>query len=193
MDSFEYMKSRHKQIYMEYIDNHIANVKKSFLTYGLVLSKNLGCNVSDLGALIVMHDASKYSEAEFEPYRRRFYPMVDAPYDAIGDDDPIFEEAWKHHYTHNPHHPEYWVKDSKTLPMNSLFIAEMLLDWNAMTYTKGGTTWDWFRNHFDKSKLHPDTLSIVENVVNKMENYYNWMEQEKARELRDLEYAFQAL
>lgn len=56
---------------------------------------------------LVLHDISKFSFSEWNPYVQRFY----------GDENPIvlrrFAEAVKHHHNHNPHHWNYWLRPTR--------------------------------------------------------------------------------
>lgn len=75
--------------------------------------------------LIKEHDESKFSEEEFEPYAQKWF----------GDKKETFEyeEAWKHHYMNNEHHPEYWLGEDMPL----IYILEMICDWGSFSIAKG--------------------------------------------------------
>lgn len=62
-----------------------------------------------------IHDASKFHGVEWEHLN--------------GWEDPLFEQAIRHHVTTNPHHPEYW--SGGIHQMERLYIAEMAADWTA--------------------------------------------------------------
>ena len=47
------------------------------------------------------HDDSKFSEEEFEPYAQKWFNN--------GGKTIEYEEAWKHHWMNNEHHPEFWL------------------------------------------------------------------------------------
>lgn len=74
--------------------------------------------------LIKEHDESKFSEEEFEPYAQKWF----------GDKKETFEyeEAWKHHYMNNEHHPEYWLGED----MPYIYILEMICDWGSFSIAK---------------------------------------------------------
>ena len=97
--------------YREYLKDHIQNVNRSwneFLKPSLL--KNLEDfdliedDLSDIDEVILNHDASKYSDEEFEGYRQWWYPVDDS----LKDEVP-YNQAWNHHQKVNPHHWRYWL------------------------------------------------------------------------------------
>lgn len=103
---------------------------------------------------IEAHDDSKYSDEEFEPYRRRFNKTVQEDlYDKEHPEskefvEEEFERAWTHHYLVNPHHPDFWnhtdIKDGALVPlkdpredgprdMDLRSIIHMICDWSGMS------------------------------------------------------------
>ena len=80
--------------------------------YGVPLTAAVwDATVSAIRSDIMSHDDSKWSDEEFEAYRRKFYPTANET--NVSDDtkalyDSEFAEAWKHHFTNNYHHPLYW-------------------------------------------------------------------------------------
>jgi hypothetical protein len=139
--------------------------------------------------MVEVHDASKFEEPEKTPYisitwrhkledeRGEFDPIKDKGYQTPGllakEDE---NRATLHHITTNSHHPEYHLKskskaniddkgrdnskecvDASMMP--DLDIAEMVADWQAMSWELGtNTARDWFnkqkdvRWHFSKSQ-----------------------------------------
>ena len=91
-----------EQEYMNYIEEHISNVKTVFQKYGDRLSQELHINKFELERNIYKHDMSKFSDDEFNAYRNYYYPCTD---EEINEEE--FNKAWEHHYRNNPHHPEY--------------------------------------------------------------------------------------
>lgn len=93
---------------------------------------------------IYIHDQSKFSKEEWEPYRKNFCPINDEEKEANKSD---FEAAWKHHYTVNHHHWQYWYKvkkDVNAMPLDD--IIEQCCDWIAMSMVFPGTAYDFFKN-----------------------------------------------
>jgi len=80
-----------------------------------------------------IHDHSKISKYEFEPYARHFFGIT---YGA-SPDRKSYEKAWEHHYTMNPHHWQFWKEG--TIPEH--YVLEMIADWHGAAYAYGGK-WD---------------------------------------------------
>ena len=160
--------------YMNYIKDHINNVHRAFEELYEIKDKfddieryeisDAIESVKEKG-LINIHDESKYSDEEFHPYRRHFHSINDKEKD---DSEKDFEEAWKHHYENNPHHPEYWIKDGVPTDMEIEYIVEMACDWIAMSYSKGGTALKYLEdNREEKQKVMTEnTMNILETILN---------------------------
>lgn len=87
----------------------------------------------------LIHDFSKYSIVETQEFVKVIHLLKYLKY---GSDDykkslETIKPAIDHHYSHNRHHPEYWVKnqgisEDKSLGhMNLIDLVEMLCDWKA--------------------------------------------------------------
>ena len=184
--------------YVNYILEHVNNVKTAYNT----LFKNKVYDISDIcsqeeyecsinlldaGQGIIAHDDSKFSDEEFYGYRRKFYPTSEES--AITDLDTVnrinedYEAAWKHHYTHNPHHPKYWKytdEDNNILdtplevarPMDMRYIIEMICDWEGMSIKFKSSTVDWYNNKAteEKKDLNPATKNTVEKLLRQIYN-----------------------
>ena len=183
-DSNERIKK--EQEYLDYIKDHINNVKKAYKLYMTPLLKmnNISTLVSDeelkksiikLFPLIDTHDASKFSDSEFDGYRRKWYQTKaeeakekeDINYKQLVEDR--YEECWQHHYKTNMHHPKYWYNsETKTSTDMSLdAIIEMLCDWESMSLKFGTSTLEWYKNDAkdEKEVLSPKTKEIVEDLL----------------------------
>lgn len=148
--------------YLNYINNHIANIRIANIKYGKDLSKALNISERELNILIAKHDESKYYEEEFEPYRQYFYPCS---YETKNEES--FNEAWKHHYTINKHHPEYWLDEfNNPRDMEPLYIAEMLLDWESMSMKFGGTAYDYYMKNRENKHLSENSKRIIDSIIN---------------------------
>lgn len=126
---------------------------------------------------LITHDFSKFSPSEISHYGRQFFGKKDDP---LG-----FSKAWNHHQKANEHHWEYWVlvtghnrggyADGDALPMPEKYVREMVADWMGASRAYNGEwpesldKWDWFKNNFEKIKLHPDTrkkiIEILESIL----------------------------
>ena len=120
-----------------------------------------GVDLDAFHDIIEEHDESKFSEEEFEPYAQKWF----------GDGKKTFEynQAWKHHWLHNEHHPEFWLGED----MPYIYILEMLCDWGSFSIDKGdlGELSDFY---FNKAKDDPEkdlsdaTKEIIEDLLIKI-------------------------
>lgn len=146
--------------YIKYINEHCSNVRIAFLKYGEQLCRLLNVSLHSLEENINRHDQSKFSEEEFEGYRNWFYPCTDEE-----KNKEEYDKAWIHHYTNNPHHPQYWIRDGYTEDMPSVFIAEMLCDWQGMAIKFGTSTYEYYLKERDKKGFSENTKKILDVVV----------------------------
>ena len=149
--------------YIDYIKDHINKVKKSFDQRSALLQKVLTLSHSEMEELIGRvenHDASKYGIEEFPAYRNYFYPATNEV-----KDDMNFAKAWEHHYKTNDHHPEYWVVNNVPREMPKVAIAEMILDWEAMSRNFGGNPRKWFSESGKSLVFNPRTLIEVKRAL----------------------------
>lgn len=170
--------------YYHYIDEHIMNVKEAFgrlknkyQTQGIRHNKFFSEEdfVNALEYLerekIGTHDASKYSDDEFQAYRRYFYPTDEEKNSSTEEERMIseeeFKDAWHHHYTHNDHHPNFWVDNSgRPINMELQAIIHMLCDWEAMSIKFNGNTVEWYKKaEEEKSYMTNTTKEIVEFLL----------------------------
>ena len=117
--------------YKKYVETHIKNVEKSakwLKKYCPELFNKLG-GTTAFDNLIKNHDKSKFSKEEWGPYRD--YWMGDK-WDSKPEIVENFRKAWKHHYSVNKHHPEYW--QGKGMPY--IYKLEMICDWLSFSVNK---------------------------------------------------------
>lgn len=123
------------------------------------LFKDIDINLFD--EMINEHDNSKFSEEEFEPYAQKWF--------GDGIKTLEYEEAWKHHWTHNEHHPEFWLGED----MPYIYILEMICDWGSFSVEKGDYQ-ELIDFYYDKARddeekmLSDNTKEIIENILNKI-------------------------
>lgn len=106
---------------------------------------------------LFIHDASKFSRAEFMPYAR-YFP------DRKPEHKADFKVAWRHHLENNPHHWDHWVlEDGWIRPMPAHFVREMLADWlgAGRAYTGKWDLTDWLANAGPGFKMHSDTKAML--------------------------------
>lgn len=149
-----------EQEYMDYIEEHIANVKSAFYKYGNTLCEKLNISKFELEKNIYKHDLSKFSEDEFDAYRNYFFPC-----NGEERNDKAFELAWEHHYKNNPHHPEYWIHNNQIEDMPNIYIAEMLCDWEAMSMKFKNNTYDYYIKERNKKPFSEHTKKVLDDIV----------------------------
>ena len=148
----------------KYIEEHKANVKK----FADWLKENLpelfeSIDVELFDEMIRDHDDSKFSEEEFEPYAQKWFGNKEKTLE--------YEEAWKHHWTNNEHHPEFWLGEDMPL----IYILEMLCDWGSFSIASGDFK-ELSKFYYDKAKddeeknLSDNTKKIIEDILDKIDS-----------------------
>ena len=148
--------------YLEYVKAHKQRVTK-FADWLKINCPEVfeGVDISGFDSLIAEHDDSKLSEEEFEPYAQRWH--------GDGRKTPEYDQAWKHHWMNNEHHPEFWLGED----MPYIYILEMICDWGSFSIDKGdlGELSDFYYN---KAKEDPEkalsdaTQEIIEDLLIKI-------------------------
>ena len=153
--------------YMNYIIQHVQNVRKA--AEEVIEKLSLDKDIADqLRGRVINHDQSKYSDEEFDAYRKSYYPISDAEKNAAEDE---LEIAWQHHYNCNDHHWQFWYnkETGETIPMTDIAIYELLADWVAMGYKFGTKAYDYYYNELKKDPkafiLHPETKDKLESYL----------------------------
>lgn len=153
------------KIYDEYLEKHRQAVKKAYQWIAAYIPE-----LTDVEATrnIEFHDMSKNTPDEYTPYDNYFY----------GEQTPAiieaFNRAWLMHIHRNPHHWQYWVlindepkEGTILIEMPYPYIIEMICDWWAFSWIKGDLSemFAWYKDHADYIKLHNNTRSIVEEIL----------------------------
>lgn len=153
------------QKYDEYLENHRQAVKKAYQWIAAYIPE-----LTDVEATrnIEFHDISKNTPDEYKPYDDYFY----------GEQTPAinvaFNRAWLMHIHRNPHHWQHWVlinDDPKEgtilIEMPYPYIIEMICDWWSFSWIKGDLSemFVWYKDHESYIKLHNNTRSIVEEIL----------------------------
>ena len=121
--------------------------------------------MQELENRIKNHDNSKWSNDEFDAYRRHFHSVSDKEKE---DSEEDFKKALNHHYMVNDHHPEYW----KNTDMPNIAIAELICDWEAMGRKFGGNPLEYFEKN--KAKLKTKMNEYSYNTIYKaLKNIYD--------------------
>ena len=157
------------EAYLAYIDEHRNNVRQAFFKFGKPICLCLSLVNGEYDILqrhVNRHDVSKYNEEEFQGYRQWFFPK-----EGETKDKDMFQKAWKHHYETNQHHWEYFLNNGKPKEMPPLCIAEMLLDWIAMSMKFRNSPLKWYRENQDRITVHKDTRQKLEHILSVLAAY----------------------
>lgn len=163
--------------YFKYVVEHKRNVWKAYKNISDFIIKNddyktpesFKLTKKSLRKRALIHDMSKFNPVEFVPYAKWF----NGPYGVKYKGDSAnhkrckdnFERAWKHHYTKNYHHWNHWVVGKTVFSMPEIYILEMILDWQAMSYKFGGTPQEYYLSNYHKLKLDYFTRLGVERAL----------------------------
>lgn len=146
----------------KYIEEHKDNVRQ-FAEWlrGQLPEIFEGVDLDAFNELIQEHDDSKFSEEEFEPYAQKWFNN--------SGKTPEYEEAWKHHWMNNEHHPEFWLGED----MPYIYILEMICDWGSFSM-KSGNLEELSDFYFTKAKddeeknISENTKIIIEEILEKI-------------------------
>jgi hypothetical protein len=123
---------------------------------------------------LVIHDWTKFTPAEWNPWRRRY---ANGRSNVIGttDDEDDFRRAFAHHWHRHPHHWEHWVygiasgHTPKALRIPDPIVREMVADWLGAGRAKMGH-WDiseYFERNCQQMIVHDDNWPLIHELVNK--------------------------
>ena len=151
--------------YFDYIKDHRKNIKLALKKYGREICFKLKINYEKLKNIIDNHDLSKFSDDEFEYYRQFYYPNKNEI-----PNENLLNIGWLHHQNNNKHHPEYWIlrnNNNQTiiLDMDNYSIAEMLLDWEAVSIAKNGATYKWYLKEGQYKIYSDNTKDKIEKLI----------------------------
>lgn len=164
---------RKEKEYIRYIVDHKNRVMDAFVEV-------LGCPslsylwedldfYNDLVDKITCHDDSKFSIAEYDAYRKKFYPIKE---EFCTQEE--FDKAWKHHLTLNDHHWESRAAaNHKILTReDKLAILENVCDWLAMGYNFGDRPcqyYDKVKEEIISGGLPNQDRKFLEFIINVLE------------------------
>lgn len=159
--------------YKEYIDNHRQNVQKAWAVIKSnsecmeLISKYLNTSIESairlINALIEAHDISKYDVDEFSAYRKEFYPVDEEEKEANKE---AFDIAWKHHYSNNLHHWNWWYETGNMDNMKMPYVVEMICDWEGMGYKFGNNSKQYYEQNKHKIQLGEKQRLFAEELMN---------------------------
>lgn len=159
------------QEYKDYIEEHKNNVTeawnkiKNLMTNGDYENFNIIPFIVD--NLVVLHDKSKYSKEEFEPYRQKFHPNE-------GEivDEELFEKAWQHHLSENMHHWQSMQRNEWKSMFTMEYTMEMICDWLAMAKKFNKS----HRTYYEKNK---DKIVLIDKQKELLEFVYGLLDEEE--------------
>lgn len=137
--------------YDDYLKKHVSAVKH---LYKLLT-----------GDTLIVHDMTKWSKIQYEPYDQKWYK---------NNKTPDYDLAVLDHYHREPHHWNYWVKfdeDEMTpLDIPDRFINEMIADWASFSYNSGKPEEiiHWYNDHKKNILLSDKTKKKVEELIPKV-------------------------
>lgn len=121
--------------------------------------------VCDLFQRAVVHDNSKFSPEEYEPYEEAFPELQKYAYGT-----PEFKAALQkikpaiqHHYENNDHHPEYF--EAGISQMNLIQIVEMVCDWIAASERSQKDIFTGLEMNKERFKISDQLYAIIKNTV----------------------------
>lgn len=118
----------------------------------MVIGRRLGVPVWQL----VVHDWSKFTPSEWEPYATRF---------EYGTEDERWYRASLAHIHRNPHHWEHWIHvdaggQTHAVEIPERFAREMLVDWIAASQDNDVRV--WYAQRRDLIVLHLATRELID-------------------------------
>jgi hypothetical protein len=133
-----------------------------------------GCKTKAPIWRLLIHDLSKFSPAEWNPYVKSFYgpySYKERPPEVV----KAFDRAWLHHQHHNPHHWQSWVLRTDSgvthpLEIPPPLVREMVADWMGAGRTVEGR-WcvdEWYAENRNLLWLHPTTRVLVDHLIEKV-------------------------
>ena len=156
------------KLYIKYIIEHKKNIEKAFeeMKENSLIFQRYDDDILDaLWERVLVHDESKYSEEEFIPYRKNFFP-INAEEKENNKLD--FDKAWEHHWKNNSHHWQYrknktsFNKDNKE---EVLDVLENVLDWMAMGYKFNDRPYQYYENNKNNIILCDDERKYLEDLI----------------------------
>ena len=153
--------------YMDYIKEHLQLVQESFLELknmnnseiNKLFSNNIDL-INELRERIINHDLSKYSDEEFEGYRKYYYPVNEEEKESSKAE---FDKAWEHHWKNNDHH---WQNRQTSDILNRGACLEMICDWMAMSKKFNNNIWDWYEDNKSEIILNESEREYTERLIN---------------------------
>lgn len=161
------------QQYDGYIQEHRENLLRAYDWFQENLSDVLRGTIDLRDDIENLHDESKFSDEEYDPYDAYFYGG-----DKSSKVQKEFQYAWLHHIHQNPHHWQHWVlmnddpqEGVVALEMPYTRIVEMICDWWSFSWKSGDLReiFKWYDEHESTMVLAPRTYATVKSILNQMD------------------------
>lgn len=154
----------------KYINDHIKNVQRAWIevqekcknTLDELLGGYSDVIIKMVDDEILYHDESKFSEEEFEAYRKNFFP-IDEEEKKQNEED--FKNALNHHYMNNTHHWNYWYLTNRMDDMYITDIVHMICDWQGMGYKFGNNALQYYEKNKEEIKLGTTQRKYLEILL----------------------------
>ena len=154
--------------YSKYIKEHKENIDRAF--YEMVMCPDMEWIGWDdelcyqLKQRVDKHDDSKYSEEEFDAYRKFYHPISQEEKENAKKD---FDKAWEHHWQTNDHHWQNRQNDNaETMTIEQqLACLENVLDWMAMGYKFNDRPYKYYERNKDTIIMPKIQKDFIEKVI----------------------------
>lgn len=130
------------------------------------VAQNMQRAANDLFQRAAVHDNSKFSPEEFEPYDKLFPELQKYPYGSP-ELKAVYKQlgpALKHHVTSNRHHPEYFGEDGIN-GMNLIDVLEMVCDWMAASKRSQTGIMKGLEINKERYGISDQLFEIIKNTV----------------------------
>jgi hypothetical protein len=113
----------------------------------------------------VVHDNSKFSPEEFEPYEEAFPGLQKYAYgtEEFKAELRKIKPAINHHYENNDHHPEYF--EAGISQMDLIQLIEMVCDWIAASERSQKNIFEGLEMNKERFKINDQLYCIIKNTV----------------------------
>ena len=177
--------------YDEYLNRHMAGVRAAasmLITHNLVARDK----ILSLVHRAECHDKSKYREIEYGPYNAYFY-NVGTEGMSREEIEEQFDRAFLEHMHVNDHHWQHWIlpyddsAKTKAIEMPEDAVYEMMCDWWSFSLVNKNPSsiFEWYASHKEIMILNPNTLELVVNLMNGIQNIIEFTTNEEWQELYD--------
>lgn len=150
----------------EHDDERIPRARYQTLRHMETVRNYLTQCITELLNRQILHDQSKLETPEVEAYDQITQALRGSTYgsEAYRETLKQFEPAIRHHYQHNPHHPEYWPDGIRD--MSLLDLVEMLCDWKAASLRHDtGDILESIRINQQRFGMSDDLCAVLRNTA----------------------------